>query len=600
MLIKTSDFVVNFLVKKKITHVFGVTGGGAMHLNNSFGTNKSIHFVYTHHEQSAAMAAESYFREKRNPAIVNVTSGPGGTNAITGVIGAWIDSIPMFIISGQVPSDQLINKTMTRQIGVQEADIIKIVKNITKYSVLVKDSKNIKYEMEKCYYEMLNGRPGPVWIDIPLNVQSKFINTINLKSYKNKKKKNINLNKKFLKFFDLINKSKKPLLILGNGVHISNAKKEFIKFFKKINFPIISSWNSSDLINSNHELYVGRMGIFGDRASNFSAQNCDLMIILGSRMSIPQIGYLTKEFSKESKKIIVDIDKFELNKNLLSNVSLKIKSDLKYFLNQLNIYIKNNNIRIDHNKFNYWKSIVKEWKIRFPILKEKHKIEKKFVNSFTFIDALSNACKGNETIVTDMGTSFTCTMQAFNIKNNLTQRLFTSSGIAAMGFGIPGAIGASYANPKKNIICLCGDGGMMFNLQEFQTVKHYKLPIKFFIFENKGYLTMKLMQKKNFKKFVGSSNFSGVSIPNIKKIANGFGIKYFKINNDTLVSKINKILSLKQPVIVEIQMSEFQALIPRMQNKLLKDGSFKVAEFDDLYPNISEAELELERKKTIF
>ena len=198
-MIKTSDFIADFLVKKKITQIFGVTGGGAMHLNNSFGMNKSINFIYTHHEQSAAMAADSYFREKRIPAVVNVTSGPGGTNAITGVIGAWIDSIPMLVISGQVPTNQLINKTKTRQIGVQEANIIEIVKSFTKYSVLIKDSKNIKYEMEKCYYEMLNGRPGPVWIDIPLNVQSKFINTINLKSYKNKKKKHINLNKKFLK-----------------------------------------------------------------------------------------------------------------------------------------------------------------------------------------------------------------------------------------------------------------------------------------------------------------------------------------------------------------------------------------------------------------
>ena len=511
MFIKTSDFIADFLVKKKITHIFGVTGGGAMHLNNSFGINKFINFIYTHHEQSAAMAADAYFREKGIPAAVNVTSGPGGTNAITGVTGAWIDSIPMFVISGQVPTDQLINQTKTRQIGVQEANIIQIVKSITKYSVLIKDPKNIKYEMEKCYHLMLEGRPGPVWIDIPLNVQSKFINVKTLRSFK-ENHKIFSFEKKLKFFFNLINKSKKPLIIAGNGIHISNAKKEFLKILKKFNFPMISSWNASDIINSDDDLYVGRMGIFGDRASNFAAQNCDLMIILGSRLSVPQIGYLTKDFAKKSKKIIIDIDQFELNKSLLSNISLKIKSDLKRFLQHLDIYIKKKNIRIEHKKFNDWKFIVRDWKIKYLVLKEKHDIHDKFINSFTFIDALSKACKGNETIVTDMGTSFTCTMQAFNIKNNLTQRLFTSSGLAAMGFGIPGAIGAYFANPKKNIICLSGDGGMMFNIQDFQTVKHYNLPIKFFILENKGYLTMKLMQKKNFKKFVGSNISSGISI----------------------------------------------------------------------------------------
>jgi acetolactate synthase-1/2/3 large subunit len=598
-LIKTSDFIADFLVKKKITQIFGVTGGGAMHLNNSFGINKSINFIYTHHEQSASMAADAYFREKRIPAAVNVTSGPGGTNAITGVIGAWIDSIPMLVISGQVPTNQLINKTKTRQIGVQEANIIEIVKSFTKYSVLIKDSKNIKYEMEKCHHLMLEGRPGPVWIDIPLDVQSKLINIKTLKSFK-PNYKIFSFDKKFKIFFNLINKSKKPLIIIGNGIHISNAKKKFLTILKKLQFPVISSWNASDIINSDDELYIGRMGIFGDRASNFAAQNSDLMIILGSRLSVPQVGYLTKDFAKKSEKIIVDIDQFELNKNLLTNVKLKIKSDLKKFLEHLDIYIKKKNIKIEHKKFYSWKFITRDWKIKYPVLKEKHDIQEKFTNSFNFIDALSKVCKGNETIVTDMGTSFTCTMQAFNIKKNLTQRLFTSSGLAAMGFGIPGAIGAYFANPKKNIICLSGDGGMMFNMQEFQTVKHYNMPIKFFILENKGYLTMKLMQKKNFKKFVGSNTSSGISIPDIKKIAYGFGIKYFKLGNKSLIKKIDKILQLKHPVITEVNMNEFQSLIPRIQNKLLKDGSFKTVQFDDLYPHLSETELQLERKKAIF
>jgi acetolactate synthase I/II/III large subunit len=593
---KVSDIVADFLVQKKLNNIFGVTGGGAMHLNDSFAKNKKLNFIFTHHEQSAAMAADSYFREKGNPAVIHTTSGPGGTNAITGVIGAWIDSIPAFIISGQVPKNQMINKTSTRQIGVQEANIIDLVKKITKYSITVKNSKDIFNILEDAYQLMHEGKKGPVWIDIPLNIQGEKI-----KINKNKKKNKIfNKNKTILKakindkkFLSLLSKSKKPLIFIGNGIHISNSKNLFHKFINKVKCPIISSWNAIDLINNSDERYLGRSGLFGDRPSNLAAQACDLMIILGTRLSIPQIGYLTKDFGKKANKIIIDIDEKELNKNLLSNVKLKINCDLKNFFLKINSVLGKKNFY-----FQNWLKLTNSWKKNYPVFdKKKISNNSKLINSFNFINSLSETIPANSSVITDMGTSFTCTMQTFKIKNHKKQRIYTASGLSAMGYGLPGAIGASFANDKKKIICVSGDGGLMFNLQELQTIKHYKLPVKIFVLENKGYLTMKLMQKKNFKKLTGSDDTSGVTIPNLEKIAKAFELKYIKIKNSKLNYQLKNIFKNNTPSLIEVNMPKLQPLIPRLQAELQKNGQFKKLEFDNMYPHLPREILELERLK---
>tara|TARA_B100000902_G_scaffold394946_1_gene452370 strand:- start:11930 stop:13723 length:1794 start_codon:yes stop_codon:yes gene_type:complete len=590
---KFSDYLVNFLEEKGFTHSFGITGGGAMHLNDSFGRSKKIRSIFTHHEQSASMAAESYFREVSKPSILSVTSGPGGTNSITGVTGAWIDSIPMFVISGQVETHHTINKTKTRQIGIQEINIIDLIKKITKKSFFLKNLNEIDKKLEDLYQSMLGGRPGPVWLDVPLDLQKALIKKKKFISQKKRINKNINLDN----FFKLINSSKKPIILAGNGIHISKSEKEFSLFKNKLKIPIITTWNASDLINSKDKYHIGRMGIFGDRAANLAAENSDLIISLGSRMSIPIIGYKTKKFSENSQKILVDIDKHELNKNLLSNVSMKINLCLSSFFQNVNNHKKINKIKVKKK----WLNLTSDWKNKFSINKEKSHIaslkKTKHINSFVFINELSKACNGNETIVTDMGTSFTCTMQTFQIKNNTSQRLYTSSGLAAMGFGLPGAIGSAIANPKKNIICITGDGGLMFNIQEFQTIKSYNLPIKIFILQNKGYLTMKLMQKKNFNLYVGSGKKTGVSFPDFKKISFSYGIKYIKLKNKNLKSQLKKIIDLKSNIIVEVEMDEFQQLVPRLQNKMLKNGDFIVPKFDDLFPHINEKKLNIERNK---
>lgn len=595
MNVKVSDYIVKFLEKKKFSHVFGITGGGAMHLNNSFGNSSKMKFIFFHHEQSASMAAESYFRASNKPCLLHTTSGPGATNAITGVTGAWIDSIPMFIISGQVPTKDMINKTKTRQIGVQEINIIDLVKPITKYSKVVNEPEDIDIILNEAFEIMLEGKPGPVWIDVPLDIQSKFLNTKKIKIYKKNKHKKI---PKFKlkdaqKLLKLLNFSSKPLLIIGNGIHISNTTKEFTSLFNKLKVPVISSWNSSDIINSQNNLYVGRMGIFGDRAANFAVEHSDLIIVIGSRLSIPQTGYDVTKFSPNSKKIILDISPEEINSKKFRNIALKLSCDLKFYMPFLDKFLRNKKIK----KFNEWKNLLLDWKKNYPVTDTKNRNNSKYINSFDFIDKLSSKVSGNETIVTDMGTSFTCTMQTFKIKKPLSQRLFTSSGLAAMGYGLPGVIGAYFGNNKKKPICISGEGGLMFNIQELQTIKNYKIPLKLFILENKGYLTMKLMQKKNFNKFVGSDPVSGLSFPSFKKISETFGFKYHRLINNNIDIQLSKILSSKFPTVIEINMQPFQELIPRLQNRLNKDGSFLLSKFDDLYPHLPKKILDYERKR---
>ena len=572
-----SEFIINFLQKKGLNTAFGVTGGGAMFLNEAFRKQKNLNFIFMHHEQSAAMAAEAFYRVNNKPAILSVTSGPGGTNAITGVIGAWIDSIPMVIISGQVESKDMILKSQTRQIGIQEANINEIIKPITKHSKVLTKNCNIEFELLKALRIALEGRPGPVWIDVPLDVQSqkfirKKINYTKIKKYSS----NMLDNKKISRALKLINKSKRPIILIGNGVHISKSEKKFFKFLKKTNIPFLSTWNASDIAPSNHKLYFGRPGLFGNRIANFVIQSCDLLIIIGSRLSVPITGYQMKNFSPLSKKIFIDVDKRELIKRNIKS-TIQFNNDVSLFLDNINNKIKKKLI------------IKKNWIEKITKLKNhlnedaRYKKNKKFVNSFRFINELSKVMKGNENIVTDMGTSFTCTMQAFKTKKN--QRLFTSSGIAAMGFGLPGIIGAYFADKKKLPVCISGDGGLMFNIQELQTVIHYKIPLKLFIINNGGYLTMKLMQRKNFKKFVGADDNSGLTLPKFLYVARSFGFDTYKIDKEkNLKEKIKKVLKFKKPTVCEIITPPMQELVPRVQTQMNKDGSFQPAMLDNMYP----------------
>lgn len=589
MSVKLSDYIFSFIEELGVKDVFAVCGGGAMHLVDSLGRNENLNYIATHHEQAAAMAAEGYARISGRHGAALVTSGPGGTNTITGVCGAWIDSIPVIFISGQVTTDTLIGDTSLRQFGIQEANIVELVRPITKYAVTVKDPNMIKYHLQKAAYLALTGRPGPVWLDIPLDVQSKEVDLDQLPSFipdePEEEDKNYQLKPKLAKCIDMLQSAERPVLISGYGIRLSKAENEFRELVDKLKIPVISSWTTSDLIPTSHEHYVGRSGIMGDRAGNFAIQNADFLLIIGSRMSIPQVGYNYRTFAREAKKVMVDIDKAELKKPSIKP-DLPIEADAKEFITEMLLKLKEDAVALDIND---WIKRCQDWKAKYPVALPEYKENKNGVNSFYFIDVLSEKLGADAVVVTDMGTSFTCTMQTFKTKAG--QRLFTSSGHASMGFGLPGAIGACFANNREKTICISGDGGLQMNIQELQTLVHYKLPIILFVLNNGGYLTIMLMQQNHFGRYVGSESHSGLSCPDIVKVGTAYGIKTERIsNNEELHAKLDNVLNEPGPFICEIMMPENQQLIPRVSSLKKPDGTITAKPLEDLYPFLSREE----------
>ncbi len=584
---KVSDYIFSELAALGIKDVFTVSGGAAMHLLDSLGTNKDMNYISTHHEQAAAMAAEGNARITGKPGVALVTSGPGGTNTLTGVCGAWIDSIPVIFLSGQVTSNTLIEGTGLRQFGIQESDIVSMVKSVTKYAVTIKDPGQVKYHLQKAIHLATTGRPGPVWLDIPLDIQSKMITPNECPSFESKEQKvlkNGPLKKQVGKCIELLKNSERPVLISGYGIRLSKGEKEFLQLIEKLGIPVISSWTTSDLVPSSHELYIGRSGIFGDRAGNFTVQNSDLVLSIGSRLSVPQVGYNFPLFARAAKKIIVDIDPAELKKPSLKP-DLPIQADAREFMVELLAQIK------DEKPFeiNSWLQRCQGWKLKYPVVLPEYKECKDAVNSFYFVQVLSEKLDEKAVIITDMGTSFTCTMQTF--KTKLGQRLSTSSGHASMGFGLPGAIGACIGNNRKDTICISGDGGLQMNIQELQTMVHYNLPIKLFVLNNNGYLTIKATQQNHFGRFVGAEKSSGVTCPDIIKIATAYGLPNTRIaNTEELNLKIDSVLQTPGPMVCEIIMEENQPLIPRVSSLKKPDGTIISKPIEDLYPFLSREE----------
>jgi acetolactate synthase-1/2/3 large subunit len=584
--IKLSDYLAKYLLENNLKIIYSVTGAGSMHFNDSIGTKRGLTVVYTHHEQAATMAAEGTARITGRPGVVNVSTGPGGTNSLTGVAGAWVDSIPLLVISGQIMRKDRGPKHKLRQLGVQEIDTVSVAKNLTKYIVTVEDPNTIKYHLDKALYLSMSGKPGPVWIEIPLDIQSSFINPKKLKVFKPKKEKKKISTNLFKKSIKLINAAKKPLIIGGYGIRSSNAVKEFLRLIRKTQIPFSPSWNAIDFMNSKSEYVVGRAGVFGDRPSNYAVQKCDLLIVLGSRLSTMQIGYMDDLYAQNAKKIYVEIDKHELKKPTTSS-DVAINCNVKDYINYL---LKSKQLKT--NKFSVlkWRKKLLHLKKKYPFSKEYVNKSKNHVNSFKFVNDLCKFLKDDDVVVTDMGTSFTCTMQAFQAKNN--QRLWTSSGLAAMGYGLPAAIGACTARRnKKRTICITGDGGLLFNLQELQTVIHYKLHLKIFLIENEGYLTQKLMMRKNFERYAGAHPPSGVSCPDFSKVAKSFGFNCDIINNDTsMPKKLKKILSDNKAHFCVIKMHPMQPLTPRVLMRMRKDGSFERTGIENVSPFLSKKE----------
>ena len=583
-MIKVSDYIFDFLASKEIDTIFSVSGGAAAHLLNSV-AEKNFKYICNYHEQACAMAAEGYARIANKPACVLVTNGPGSTNTITGVVGAYQDSIPMVIISGQVPVNQSLgslNNIKLRQLGVQECDIIDMVKGITKYAVQVTDPKTIPYHIAMAYNEATTNRMGPVWLDIPLDVQSALIEPEEFIINNSFKTTDYNIEN----IVNIILHSKRPLIITGNGIHLSKTEHYFKILKDKLKIPVISTWTSKDLMDHNDPLFVGNFGLLGERAANFAVQNADLLLVLGSRLSIPNVGYQSHLFSPNSVKVMVDIDENELNKPTIK-IDYPINEDLNNFFIDILPLLQNKSIP----NWGEWINKTQSWKSKYPVFQPEYKTNTNRINSFYFMEVLSDKLTDNNVIVTDMGTSYTCTMQSLQMNGN--NRLFTSSACCSMGFGLPGAIGAHFGDLSKIIILVAGDGGLQMNIQELQTIIHNKIPLKIFLLNNNGYLAISLMQDNLFKgKYIGSNLESGVSNPNFIKLADAYGFKTYTFNNNIELEKgIDEVLNTEGPVLCEIMMVENQLLIPRVQSSKDESGKIISNSLENMFPYLSKEEM---------
>ncbi len=577
MQIKTTDLIASFFKSKGINQVFGVTGGAAVHLFDSY-KKKKYNIIFTHHEQSSAFAVCSYYKEHKKMSICTTTTGPGCTNAMTGLAAAWQDSIPCLFISGQARSNQLSINTKTRQVGTQEINSIDIVKSVTKYAVTLNEDDNINQVLQNAYEIALEGRPGPVWIEVPLDLQLKKITSSKFK--KNQipmKKNNIKLyNKKISKTLDLMLKSKKTVVVAGNGIITSNNILHFKKFINKFNLLYVCTWLGVNLSSIVAKNYCGRLGISGQRGANILVQNADLIIVLGSHLCLPQTGVNTQAFAPKAKKILINIDNKEYRAS-------KIKFDEYLNMDLKNFFLKiNNTKKIYRNNFN--KKTIKQIKHLNEIDKI-HLIEKKKINQYYFINRMNNLSFGDESYVIDGGgTTVYIAYQALKIKRN--QKIIHTASICAMGSGLPEAIGA--ASNNKNVICLIGDGSLMFNLQELQTIKTNKLPIKIITFNNNGYVSIRDTQRDFLNsKFYGSSPEGGIEVANIKKLSKSFGIDYdFVKDKNKIDIKIKKFLNLKKSSLLEVFVDSNQPIAPKQVFIKSNKGIGTPSGLDKMYPFI--------------
>ncbi len=556
-----SDYVLDFLYKKKVKDVFLITGGAISFMVDSFSRNKKIKYISVAHEQGAAMMADAYSRLGPNFSCTMVTSGPGATNLLTGIACSYFDSIPSLHICGQVNTyeqqDSHKSTKKVRQVGFQETDIVSMSKPITKFSYKVKKASEIRYVLEKSYYLATTGRPGPVLIDIPMDIQRVIVNPKKLKPFNPPTNKIENINKIYKKISNYFSLSKKPILILGGGIKYSKSEKIILKILKKFRIPIVTTWSGIDLIDHSKLNYIGNVGVYGSRAANFSVQNSDLIFCLGTRLDTRVTGGVPKNFARNAKKIVVDIDKFEINKKRGLKIDLKINFELNNFLKQ---FLKLNKSTI---KRDAWLKRCVNWKKKYPIVQKKFfKENKNFVNPYVLIHELSKKLNSKDIIIADDGGHLTWTMQAFKVK--IGQKLFSAFGNSPMGYALPASIGASIIKNKSRIICIDGDGSLQINLQELHTIDKLKIPVKIFVLNNNGYGIIKQFQELYLgKRFEASGK--GVSNPSFEKLSKAFNINYNIIRNHTEIKKIGRILSSKKSELIEVIIKEDQKIIPKLQ-----------------------------------
>ena len=647
MRMKVSDYIAKKLTESGITDVFMVTGGGAMHLDDGLGHEPGLHCIFNHHEQACAIAAECYARIHNKIAAVCVTTGPGGTNAITGVVGGWLDSIPMLILSGQVRYDTTARSTGLgiRAMGDQEFDIVKAVDCMTKYSEMVLNPMRIRFCLEKALYLAQSGRPGPCWLDIPLNVQGAYIETDELLGFDKDDYENggtgwsahgtgcagctlcmmnkisgrpvmipedvagqgekrqvlakpvtVETARTILK---KVREAKRQVSNAGNGIRIGKAYDVFARVVEKLGIPVVTGWNSLDCMYDEHPLYVGRAGHMGDRPGNFAVQNSDLLLSLGSRLSIRQVGYNYPTWAREAYVIYNDIDEEELKKPTV-HVDMPVHADVKDLLEKLELVLDEEEFMPeggpkDKKAVDWWVKRCQEWKEKYPVVLPKHYAagDDAPANIYAAIKEISRRAEEGQITVVGNGSPCVVGGHAYEMKKG--QRFISNSAIASMGYDLPAAIGACVADHTQDIILVTGDGSIQMNIQELQTIIHHKMPIKIFLINNGGYHSIRQTQKAHFHEpLVGVGVDSGdLSFPDMEKLSWAYGYPYVAAHhNSELGAAVEKTLKTEGPVICEIFVDTEQKFEPKAEAKMMPDGTMVSVPLEDLAPFLSDEEMD--------
>ena len=593
-LIRVADYIAQYIIDIGISDVFLVSGGGMMHLLDGLECNKDMNFICAHNEAAAAVMAEGYSRISTNIGVIFVTTGPGATNAVTGVVDAWVDSIPVLVISGQSKRSQNVQNSGIeglRSLGGQEVDILPIVKSFTKYSVMINDPEKIRYHLEKAVHMAKNGRPGPSWLDIPLDVQAALIDPDKLEPFPCPEtiEENLKTKKQVKEVLELLKESKRPIIVAGNGIRLAGGEIEFLELVKKLKIPVVASKLGQDLLCEDNPYYVGFGGTKGTRAANLAIQNSDMILSIGSRLAIPFVGYEFELFARGAKKVSVDIDPKEHAKNTIK-LDIAIECDAKQFIQELSNLLNENTV----NDKEEWIKKCNHWKLKYNIVPEGLCYDKSIACSYNLFDKLSKILDNESIIIADAGSVYCIISQAFKVKQG--QRVITPACLGTMGLSLPLGIGAFYASKNSKVVAVTGDGSLQMNIQELQTIHHYKIPLKLFVVNNNGYLSIRNTQDSYFEgRHAGSDPQSGVSCPDLEKIAYAYDIKYEKISNQNdLENKIDSIINYKGPVICEVFTDPLQKIIPSVSSKTLPDGSMVSAPLEDMWPFLSKEELERE------
>ena len=588
---KLSDYIFEQLRTWGARQVFLVTGGAAMHLNDSIGRS-GLNYLCTHHEQAAAMAAEGYARITRKPAIVNVTSGPGGINSLNGVFGAWTDSIPMLILSGQVKRETCMatyGLSDLRQLGDQEVDIVRMVRGITKYAALIRQPEEIAYHLERAWSLAQVGRPGPCWLDLPVDVQSAQIDPGTLRHYDPSEDALVFdpevVTAQVADVLARIRGAERPVLFAGSGVRLGGAIPEFEKVVRALCIPVVTAW-THDLIASDHPLFCGRPGTIGERAGNFTVQNADLLLVLGSRLNIRQTSYNWDSFARFATKIQVDVDSAELRKPL-HQPDVPIHCDLKLFLAEMARQLDgNSNFCPKHQE---WLERACQWKAKYPVVQPSQRVPGPPLNPYDFIDRLFDLLGPEDAVVCGNASACIVPYQVARLKKG--QRLISNSGSASMGYDLPAAIGVSVAKSGRTI-CLAGDGSLQMNVQELQTLVGYKLPIKLFVLNNRGYLSIRQTQTGFFEgRTIGEGPDSGVTLPDMLQIGAAYGIPSFTIEKIDDFAVLERELEKPGPALFNVHLDPNQGFEPRLRSRILPDGKILTPNLEDMYPFLSPEEL---------